>query len=670
MSKYIILFCLLIFTIVSNAQNILVDSLQRESIELLYNKLEQADSINQRATEVALRENYPFGIYKGKRIESLIARENGKYREAKIALDEAEELSIALKNNTEKLDLKVDAIALNYRMGDYSLVVSESLSLIGQLELDKNFALLAELYNILSSTYDDLDEMDKAIEYSKQSVTYAEKSGKTSTYLKSLYNLANRYYYLDDLDKAIKHYQEVLDRTEDGSYEVFRAGSLDGIGICNFELRNNSVAKEYLENAKIVYENIGDSINLVYTLRYLGMIEDQAGEFKQALAYYEKAVELLKDKGNLLDEYETTQQLIYAYKEVGQYDKASAYFDRQLELSDTLYSIRQMKAIEEAEAKYETEKLKRETLQLQKEKLQSRYIIAALLAVTAILLFLIYFYRQNQKIHALEKQQLASERRLEQRQMELEKREQQRVYEDKINRVFKEQEEKFMQAMVRQEKLNKEASNQLHDDVGNKLLSVVWSMNNHVEEQKKNNLAFEYLETTAKQLNKLYETIRDVSHKMNTDEIKTIGMMYANSNEAVGMSDTKELVGSVEELYEQISGTSIQASVYTSGEVRHLDSQIEIQAYRIIQELTVNVLKHASASRLELQLTYLENELQITLEDNGVGMGEVQLKTKGIGLRNVDEIVDVLEGSWEIDSEQGSGTTVMVDLPTLMKQVA
>ncbi|MEM0993290.1 MAG: hypothetical protein AAGI49_09660, partial [Bacteroidota bacterium] len=37
----------------------------------------------------------------------------------------------------------------------------------------------------------------------------------------------------------------------------------------------------------------------------------------------------------------------------------------------------------------------------------------------------------------------------------------------------------------------------------------------------------------------------------------------------------------------------------------------------------------------ELQLTYLENELQITLEDNGVGMGEVQLKTKGIVFRNV-----------------------------------
>ncbi|MEM9886409.1 MAG: tetratricopeptide repeat protein [Bacteroidota bacterium] len=652
--KHVLPFCMLFYSFLLLGSNYgKIDSLYRDVIDMTYTNLDKADSLNKSILELAQISQDKSRICEGYRIEAFILRKRGKNNEARQTLNKATELVQYVDNENLANEIKIDLVILNYRDEKYEEALDSALVLV---QNSNDSYIDAKLYNTISNIYDELAKPNKAIEYSERSVQYAKKleEKQRHTYVVCLHNLANRYYYTDALDKAIDYYKETLEIAREIDNWDYTAKAHDGIGLCQLEKGKIILAKQSFLEAKDLHTMTGDSIDLAYNLKYLGQIEEAEGNFEKALEYYESAASFLEGKGSLSDQYEIMQGLISGYRSTGQYKKASDLSQQRLNLADTLYSIEQMEAVESLEKKYENEKLQRENFQF-------RFIVAvvsfALLAVITGLFIVLYYHRQSKKIHTLEKRQLESE-----------KREQKRVFDEKISRVFKEQEEKFMQAMVKQEKLNKEASHELHDDVGNKLLSIVWSMEQHAAAQKKKNSASEYLEKTTRKLNEIYEEIRGVSHKMNTNELKTAGLLYTNTETEI--IETQELVGAVEELYEQISGERLEASVYTSGEVRRLDSQIEIQAYRIIQELTVNVLKHAKATQLELELNYLEDELQIMVADNGIGFKKEELTNSGIGLGHVETVVEALEGSWEVDSGKGGGTTIMVDLPTFVKQAA
>ena len=89
----------------------------------------------------------------------------------------------------------------------------------------------------------------------------------------------------------------------------------------------------------------------------------------------------------------------------------------------------------------------------------------------------------------------------------------------------------------------------------------------------------------------------------------------------------------------------------------------ELECYRIIHELISNVLKHAKAKSINIQLNKINAELNLMVEDDGQGFSIQNMAYKGMGLRNVEERVERLEGHLNIDSGKGSGTTVIVNIP-------
>jgi two-component system NarL family sensor kinase len=86
--------------------------------------------------------------------------------------------------------------------------------------------------------------------------------------------------------------------------------------------------------------------------------------------------------------------------------------------------------------------------------------------------------------------------------------------------------------------------------------------------------------------------------------------------------------------------------------------------YRVIQEATSNVMKHAQASKLSIQLIYDEDGVNLSIEDNGTGFEQETLKNKeGIGLKNIQNRVQSLKGTVEFDSRPGEGTLITIHLP-------
>ncbi|KXX68300.1 tetratricopeptide repeat protein [Flammeovirga sp. SJP92] len=93
------------------------------------------------------------------------------------------------------------------------------------------------------------------------------------------------------------------------------------------------------------------------------------------------------------------------------------------------------------------------------------------------------------------------------------------------------------------------------------------------------------------------------------------------------------------------------------------NQQIEITLYRILQESLNNVMKYAKASEVNIQLYDYEDTYSLTVEDNGIGFDTSKLKDKeGHGFRNIRNRLDAINGSLEVDSREGDGTTIIVEI--------
>jgi len=82
-----------------------------------------------------------------------------------------------------------------------------------------------------------------------------------------------------------------------------------------------------------------------------------------------------------------------------------------------------------------------------------------------------------------------------------------------------------------------------------------------------------------------------------------------------------------------------------------------------VQEGINNVLKHASASRVELHVLDKEDEIYMLLKDDGSGFDAETRNKAGLGLRSMAERAKLLGGSVDIHSEPGEGTVIESRIP-------
>ena len=86
--------------------------------------------------------------------------------------------------------------------------------------------------------------------------------------------------------------------------------------------------------------------------------------------------------------------------------------------------------------------------------------------------------------------------------------------------------------------------------------------------------------------------------------------------------------------------------------------------FRIIQESFNNIAKYAEATEVLLQLTFSDDWLNISIEDNGVGFDVNQVNVdKGMGLKSIDFRTNYMGGDYEIDSRLGEGTMISINVP-------
>jgi signal transduction histidine kinase len=197
----------------------------------------------------------------------------------------------------------------------------------------------------------------------------------------------------------------------------------------------------------------------------------------------------------------------------------------------------------------------------------------------------------------------------------------------------------------------------LHDSVGQILAFLKIELGNLQHSEIPGNLA-EVLGNIRKQVEQAIKQTRTLTFDISPPELYTLGFESA-----------------IEELAQRFTEKgNFQCLFETTDEPKPLSEQIKIFLYRSVRELLINATKHSRAKVVRIDLRRVNNDIQITVQDDGVGFSISDLeeasrdKTVGFGLLSIRERLMHIGGKIDIQSGNGIGTTIKLLAPLKRKQ--
>jgi signal transduction histidine kinase len=106
---------------------------------------------------------------------------------------------------------------------------------------------------------------------------------------------------------------------------------------------------------------------------------------------------------------------------------------------------------------------------------------------------------------------------------------------------------------------------------------------------------------------------------------------------------------------------------FRHGDIGRLDADIEIAAFRIIQEAMTNAARHGDARRVLLRMWLAADRLLVEVQDDGIGFSPSFDAGQSAGLTGMRERAHLVGGMLEIESSPGAGTRVAIDLPRVLE---
>jgi signal transduction histidine kinase len=196
-------------------------------------------------------------------------------------------------------------------------------------------------------------------------------------------------------------------------------------------------------------------------------------------------------------------------------------------------------------------------------------------------------------------------------------------------------------------------SRELHDGLGPLLSTIKMYMQSLSESREADKVKFIASESE-RNIKLAIQTMREVAYGLSPFHLSNFG--YVNA--------VLEFTKSINKMHQ------LEIDFRYNSNTR-FNEYYEIILYRITTELINNTLKHANATHAEIAFNYSFEKKNITLvyHDNGRGFdvscNEVK---KGMGLVNIRQRIEILDGSFRIVSDIGKGCTLFVDFP--LKEVS
>ncbi len=112
------------------------------------------------------------------------------------------------------------------------------------------------------------------------------------------------------------------------------------------------------------------------------------------------------------------------------------------------------------------------------------------------------------------------------------------------------------------------------------------------------------------------------------------------------------------------SGTGVECSVQVNGIPSVVPETVENELVRICQESVMNAIKHAKPKKIEVNLNYAKDHIQLEVRDDGLGfVDSTHARMEGFGLVSIRERTQQIGGEFQLKSEPNHGTNLSVKVP-------
>ena len=412
---------------------------------------------------------------------------------------------------------------------------------------------------------------------------------------------------LDSISKYIDLADEVLIKYPQLSYE--KVALLNSQALIFDAIGDYSLSRsKYLEAINIsLHNNYQDYLsNIFNNFSYLLM---KQRKFDSANILINKAIKIAKEmkNSNLLASFNDTYSDYFM--NINDFKNAFTYKDSSIYYRNKYREQQQLQRSQVLTVAFKTEQKEKEILKKEKQIGNMWVVILSVIALASVFIGLFIFFRQKWRLNRA-----------------------------KLETVEKGKALEIADALLKgQDSERKRLAMDLHDGLGARMSALRFMVDGNFRTNKKYKEVISFIET-------IHQNIRELSHRMLPSQLEDAGLTIS----------IKSLVKSIND-----SG-NFNVEFDTNLEER-LSNKLEVNLYHIIFELVNNATKHSKGNSIVVQLILHDDEIQLSVEDNGGGM-KIHSKDNSLGLKNVKTRVEYLGGTMVIDSDE-SLTIFMIEIP-------
>ena len=483
------------------------------------------------------------------------------------------------------------------------------------------------LYSNISIPLERLGESRKSLYYLKKGEPLAQKNHSYMTLANIYLNQGTSYFSLKNWAKSRHYFKAALRTATEHNFPDIRFSACLNLGLVALNTNQPEAALAEFRKTDTIKGNVNaynqNKKNIFLARAYLKL-----NNFSLAEHYLLLALPVSRKLNTLKETIEIHGMLSDLYAATGRYKDAFEQISIEKTLNDSLNERQALDAVTRMEIKYRSALKDKEiarkqlTIDQQQSDILNRNIWIGGITGCLLLLFGFFFFQGR---NYRRKQKLKNEQFLN---------------------LKRQQEIKVMKAIMSGEEQERiRMSREIHDGI--MVQFSVLKMNlSALMGHEKTLVAKEKLRPLLEQLDEATDNLRRTAHNLMPDMLLEEGLpealFYFCNN--LGKSTALEIV------------------FHVLGNIPRFNVQFELSVYRIVQELVQNVIKHAEAAQLIVQLSYENKLLSITVEDNGKGMVQNNpMMTGGLGLKSIHARVAGLNGRIETESVTGTGTSVHLE---------
>lgn len=581
-----------------------------------------------------------------------------------------EELKLAKKfNNQEAIALAYSDIGNAYtRVNKLKEALENHLKAYAiRDKLGLTVKAVGSLSNI-AIIYKQQGRYDEAVDYMTRALKIYEQNHDEVKQATVLINIGNIYRNYKKSNIAKSYFEKAILLCKKNNSAAILLNAYSGMLLYHFEAKNYDQALKYANLAIVLGKNLNNKNDVATIYNSLGQIWFEKGDYTEAMKYYNQSLQFRLFMKDRLGEASCYKNIGLCYSKLKNYPLAEQYikksinyfieldakdylreaynnlskvyeekedlaeslnsYKKSMALKDSIYNKKNADKISELQIAYETGKKEQQIKLLdadnkvQKlEVLKKNITIGVILGVLVLgaLIGFLFYNRHNLK----QESKLQSE-------------------------VIRQQDLAAKAVLNAEENERRRIASELHDGLGQMFSAVKMNLSGLSENINfKNGQDEQIFDKTLNLVDESCKEVRVIAHQMAPNVLLKSGLTDA-----------------VKDFISKIDSRKLKINLETFGLNERLDQNIETVLYRVVQESVNNVIKHAQANSLDIQLHKDEEGINVMIEDNGKGFDTSKTENfNGLGLKNIVSRVSYLKGTVDFSSKPGNGTLVAIFIP-------